>query len=513
MCYNARMWKRNDLTKLAKAQLKSNYVKSISVSLLILFTVGGFSLPRFSDAVTELGSLNYRNMTHTQIVNELVNSLFVNDQSLLEGVLNPSFGDAGALANIFNNVTASGSFVFGLLNAMNQFLFQDDILPGVILTIGAIVMFLYYAFGKNILLVGKYRFFLENQNYTKTSVHRLLYIYEIGRTRHVAGVMFLRALYTVLWFFTIAGGFIKLYSYRMVPFIVAENPDVSAQEALSLSRRMMHGHKWHCFLFDLSFSGWYLLSYVTLMVADVLFVDPYYSAANAGLYMRLRENILQQDPTLSRVFNDRLLTPETKMESEYPTADFHIPSLLSRNWIHSDYHRRYRIEDLVFLFLAFAFIGYAWEVLYYLVETGTFINRGTLHGPWLPIYGFGGAGVVVLLQRFVDKPVRLFFMSILVCGTLEYTTAWFLETFLHTKWWDYTGFFLNLQGRICLEGLLVFGVGCMFGVYLLAPMFSEFYEKFPKKYRRIVLVLLSCAFIIDALYSFQHPNMAAGTSI
>ncbi len=470
-------------------------------------------MPRVSEAITAVGELNYRSVTHTEIVNDISASLFSQDRGFLEGIGDLNLGSAGALSSIFNNATASGSFVFGLLNSLNQLLFHDNILPGITLAVGAVVLFLYYVFGKNILLVGKYRFFLENQNYQKTSALRLLYIYEIGRTYKVAMVMLLRAVYTVLWFFTIVGGFIKLYSYRMVPFLIAENPNLSAREAISLSRRMMHGHKWHCFLLDLSFSGWFFLSSISLMIADVLFVDPYYSGTNTALYMRLRSNLLQQDPTLARVFNDRFLTPKAPVNDEYPFADFHIPPLLSRSWIRSDYHRRYHVEDLIFLFLSFAFIGYAWEVLYYLVETGTFINRGTLHGPWLPIYGFGGAGVVVLLQRFVDKPVRLFFMSILICGTLEYTTAWFLETFLHTKWWDYTGYFMNLHGRICLEGLLLFGIGCVFGVYLLGPMFDDRFRRFPKTPRRIVLSVVSCAFLIDVLYSMQHPNMAAGTSV
>ncbi len=507
------MWNRKEITKVAKEQLKANYRRCIGVSLLLLVAVGGFHLPRIPSAVTAMGELNYRSVTHTEIVNDVAQSLFSQDRGFVAEIGNFDLGSAGALATIFNNATASGSFVFGLLNSLNQLLFHDNVLPGIILAIGAVIVFIYYVFGKNILLVGKYRFFLENQFYRKTSVSRLLYVYEIGRMRKVAGVMLLRAVYTILWFFTLAGGFVKLYSYRMVPFIVAENPDISAREAISLSCRMMNGHKWHCFLFDLSFFGWFALSYASLMVADVLFVDPYYSGANTAMYMRLRAGLLKQDPTLSRVFNDRLLTPDKPEDAEYPLADFHIPPLLSRSWIRTDYHRRYKLEDLVFLFLAFAFIGYAWEVLYYLVETGTFINRGTLHGPWLPIYGFGGVGAVVLLQHFVDRPVRLFFLSIALCGTLEYTTAWFLETFLHTKWWDYTGYFLNIQGRVCLEGLLLFGVGCVAGVYLLAPMFDERFRHLPKKPRRVALFLGSCVFLLDVLYSVQHPNMAAGTSI
>ncbi len=506
------MWKRKELVKAAKSQVKANYGRCISVAFILLVLIGGITFPRISQAEAVLEEPHYRDTTNTQIVNEVAQNIFSQNNNFLTsatGVVNA--GTSGALSSLINNATASGSLAFGILNAFNQLLFQDSIVPGIIIAIGTGITFLYFVFGKNILQVGKYRFFLENRFYQKTQVSRILYIYEIGHTRRVARVMFLRDVYNVLWFFTIVGGFIKLYSYRMVPFIVAENPHLSAREAIDMSRRMMHGQKWRCFLLDMSFIGWEILSYLTFSIARVLYVDPYYTATNAELYMHLRDRILEEDKELDSVFTDRLLVPLYVMDDEYPLSEFHLQPLMSRSWIRTDYHRVYHFEEIVFLFLAFAFVGYAWEVFYYLVKDGMFINRGTLYGPWLPIYGCGGVGALLILKRFVDKPVRLFFLAIVVCGTLEYTTAWFLETFLQTKWWDYTGYFLNLHGRICLEGLLVFGVGCMAGIYILAPILSMKFDKLPKMPRRIVLAIISCAFVADAIYSAFSPNMAAGT--
>ncbi|MFR1605740.1 MAG: DUF975 family protein [Bifidobacterium pseudocatenulatum] len=75
--------------------------------------------------------------------------------------------------------------------------------------------------------------------------------------------MFVENVFLFLWSLTIVGFFIKQYSYRMVPYIVAENPNIEALDAIRLSRRMMKGHKWECFVADCSFLGWYLLNLIT----------------------------------------------------------------------------------------------------------------------------------------------------------------------------------------------------------------------------------------------------------
>ena len=94
-------------------------------------------------------------------------------------------------------------------------------------------------------------------------------------------------LYT-LWCLTIAGWVIKRYSYYLVPYIVAENPDIPALRAVTLSRKMMKGHKWECFLFELSFIGWYILDLVSLGLCGILYSNPYKVAAFSEYYTQLR---------------------------------------------------------------------------------------------------------------------------------------------------------------------------------------------------------------------------------
>ena len=103
-------------------------------------------------------------------------------------------------------------------------------------------------------------------------------------------VLFLRDLYLILWFLLfLIPGFIKAYSYCMVPYILAENPDMPANEVITRSREMMNGHKWQAFLLDLSFFGWILLGIVTLGLGLVFWASPYMNSTHAALYLRLKD--------------------------------------------------------------------------------------------------------------------------------------------------------------------------------------------------------------------------------
>ena len=67
-----------------------------------------------------------------------------------------------------------------------------------------------------------------------------------------------------------------------------------------------------------------------------------------------------------------------------------------------------------------------------------FINRGFLIGPYCPVYGFGVVLITILLQKYTNDVIVLFFLAILICGTLEYATSYFMEKFFNARWWDYS---------------------------------------------------------------------------
>jgi uncharacterized membrane protein len=110
---------------------------------------------------------------------------------------------------------------------------------------------------------------------------------------NVVKTMLLRAVYIFLWScLFIVPGIIKGYSYRLVPYIIAENPEMQTKEAFRLSMEMMYGHKWHTFLLDLSFIGWEILNLFTFGILDLFYVTPYRFSTNTELYVTLKENYL-----------------------------------------------------------------------------------------------------------------------------------------------------------------------------------------------------------------------------
>ena len=197
---------------------------------------------------------------------------------------------------------------------------------------------------------------------------------------------------------------------------------------------------------------------------------------------------------------------------EYPMRLFTISEKHQRKRLDTlNYTRRYSIWSLIAIFFTAAIIGWLFEVTLHIIEQGEFVKRGVLQGPWLPIYGYGCILILTVLYKFRKKPLKEFFLIIILCGIVEYCTGVYLEhTFNGTRWWDYSGYFLNIHGRVCAEGLLVFGLGGIILVYMLAPLIDNLLKRVnPKKLIVICCILLSL-FIFDHIYSHYYPNEGKG---
>lgn len=113
-----------------------------------------------------------------------------------------------------------------------------------------------------------------------------------GNYWNVVKVQFFRILYTFLWaLLLIVPGIIKSYEYRMIPYILAEDPDIDRKEAFERSRAMMNGEKWETFMLDLTFIGWFLLSAFTFGLLGIFYVNPYYFLTNTALYGALKRKM------------------------------------------------------------------------------------------------------------------------------------------------------------------------------------------------------------------------------
>ena len=161
----------------------------------------------------------------------------------------------------------------------------------------------------------------------------------------------------------------------------------------------------------------------------------------------------------------------------------------------------YTIEIYFLLFMTYAFFGWLIEVICKLIQEKRFINRGFLIGPYCPIYGWGAVLITLLLKRYLSDPIVLFFMSTIICSIIEYLTSYILEKRYHARWWDYSNKKYNINGRVCLETLIPFGILGVIISYFTNPLFFSWYSSFSSTALHIISTLLLIVFIIDNIIS------------
>lgn len=144
-----------------------------------------------------------------------------------------------------------------------------------------------------------------------------------------------------------------------------------------------------------------------------------------------------------------------------------------------------------------------WNLLDGILKEKKFINRGFLIGPYCPVYGIGVVLITLLLKKYTNDVVVLFILATLICGTLEYLTSYVMEKLFNARWWDYHKNKFNINGRVCLETLIPFGVVGSFILCVVNPFFINIYNSIPDLLRHIITGILSTIFIIDFFISFK----------
>lgn len=188
----------------------------------------------------------------------------------------------------------------GSVNPAGYQLLQDGNMGHILglLTIAALFVIMFVAAIRWLLgyplEVGGRKYFIQAAQ-GEVSLNYLGYVFRRERFLNVVLAMFYRGFMLFLWtLLLIIPGIIKSYAYRMVPYILAENPQIGHRRAIELSEQMTMGHKLDMFVLDLSFIGWYLLGIMACGIG-VLFVRPYEDSTNAELYLTLRKNALDRN--------------------------------------------------------------------------------------------------------------------------------------------------------------------------------------------------------------------------
>lgn len=168
----------------------------------------------------------------------------------------------------------------------------DRLLPlvGIVLAAAFGIMLIAIAlsvFVFNPLTIGCRRFFLVNLE-NEAQYREMKIGFEVNYW-NVVKVTFLQNLFIFLWsLLFIIPGIIKAYEYRMIPYLLAENPNMTSEEAFAESKRLMTGNKWDTFVLDLSFIGWHLLAILTCGILEIFYVAPYVNMTDAALFQTLK---------------------------------------------------------------------------------------------------------------------------------------------------------------------------------------------------------------------------------
>ena len=165
------------------------------------------------------------------------------------------------------------------------------------------------------------------------------------------------------------------------------------------------------------------------------------------------------------------------------------------------------LTNLILLFFIYSFVGWCIEVTLKFFQYHRFINRGFLTGPCLPIYGSGCALItaaidgLVMISKYESSYGSVFAVSFVLCGVLEYLVSYCLEKRFHARWWDYSQKPMNLNGRVWIGNLILFGLGGVLVVKLANPLLYRLFADISFKARYITAIALSVVFVTDYLIS------------
>ena len=510
-----------------KREAKKGFFKKIGVFILItiisLLIIGEKNIDNTAvkimktihNGINEVERINksenigFKQNIYDVYVDKALSELFEgNNDGLIKAVREDKNIGKGVTVAVTNFFTKGQTQIQIFINSIIGKPTQEQLNKAVAIIL-AVLAILLKIFIINPLNISIARMYLESRSY-KVKFGRLKYAFNKEYYLNIVKSVIVLDVYKFLWSLTLIGGIVKSYSYRMVNFIIAENPKIKPLNALTLSRKMMNHYKMNAFLIDLSFLGWNILRILTIGIVGIL-VDPYYNFTYVEFYYLLRKDYIENGLKYSEKFNDHVLFDNVNREIYYS-----VPEYLEK--IKRDYENTYpdfEFSKIILFFFFFSIIGWLWEVFYFIVIKGQFVNRGFLRGPWLPIYGFACALLILFtkskkLRKLLNSPMLTFIFITIFCTILEYITSYVIEKYTGIRYWDYSKLFMNINGIVCLRNSVFFGVGGSLCIYIIGPSFARNVEKIPKKIRYFLICMLITIMSLDFGYSIINLHTGEG---
>lgn len=296
------MWKRKELKERAKKIVSKNYWTAIVVCFIIAIITGEFGISitglwQSDDSVDLNYIINNENIIEN---NELAkakadeNKKILFDLKEIESKLSESQMPVyNAITSNINSLTRNQKYLFKIWDAITSINIKENGLA-IKLLISVVLAIIFSVFIVSAIKVGGRRYFIEARKSEQAKATVILSMFKKDRIINISMIMLLRNIYVFLWYFTIIGGIIKQYEYRMIPYILAQNPKIKRKQAFKLSKEMMKNNKWKTFVLDLSFIGWRILSVLTFGIVGILYSNPYIAATITELYEVLKEKAIKE---------------------------------------------------------------------------------------------------------------------------------------------------------------------------------------------------------------------------
>ncbi len=233
------MLNRKELKARGKAAFKNNYWACVIVGLLLAMTVGLMSSIEFETQYTYVGGVEYTS-THMTIL----------------------------------GITLSNSFLFSA-------------------ALGSLIVLLINVLVSSVIEVGGCSFFGKNA-FQQADIKEVFFGFDKNCYKNIVIVQLMRDVKIFLWsLLFIIPGIVKSYEYYMIPYILADNPNMEMKDVFALSKKMMNGHKMEVFVFELSFFFWNVLAIFTFGILSIFYVNPYVRASTAEIYHALKYQNMQ----------------------------------------------------------------------------------------------------------------------------------------------------------------------------------------------------------------------------
>lgn len=159
---------------------------------------------------------------------------------------------------------------------------------------------------------------------------------------------------------------------------------------------------------------------------------------------------------------------------------------------------------LLLLFVIGGVFGFLYEELFYRIDLGRLVKRGSTFGPWIQIYGFGAVFIAVATRRLRDRPWLVFLTSGLVCGVLEYFTGLVFDRCFHIRSWDYNVEIWNwgnIDGYVCARSVMFFALSGLFLQYVLRPLFERYADRVKPRTLMLTAWIPAVVCVVDMIAS------------